>query len=63
MNYLFREHQAHTHKTPRSGSSHLRISRAAGGHTDGDWRHCSHQDMEPISTTQTLAVSSALCTH
>lgn len=27
------------------------VSRAAGGRTDGDWYHSSHQDVEPIHPT------------
>lgn len=40
------------------------VSRAAGGRTDGDWHHSSHQDMEPISPThREVAGCSASCTH
>lgn len=38
----------HTYTVPRSGCSHLC---AAGGRTDGDGHHSSHQVGEPISRT------------
>lgn len=43
----------HTHFVARSGCSHpcVTLEWAAGGRTDGDRHHSSHQDMEPISFT------------